>query len=62
MLQTEYERDEEDYRNYAFVAGAGEGNDRVIVEVDQREGTASGQSMWTLGISSRKRERTLTAL
>ena len=38
FVQTEYKRDEEDYKNYAYVAGAGEGNDRVIVEVDQRGG------------------------
>ena len=32
-----YNRSSVNYRNFAYVAGAGEGNDRVVVEVDLRE-------------------------
>lgn len=32
-----YERDISAYKNYAYVAGEGEGSDRIIVEVDIRE-------------------------
>lgn len=38
LLETTYQRDEEDYKNFAYVAGAGEGSSRVIVEVDQTNG------------------------
>lgn len=36
--QLDYIRSDEAYRNFAYVAGAGEGKDRVFVEVDQTNG------------------------
>lgn len=37
IKNAQYNRDESDYKNYAYVAGEGEGSDRKIVEVDIRE-------------------------
>ncbi len=38
ILNMEYQRSEEDYKNYAFVAGEGEGQARTVVEVDRSNG------------------------
>ncbi|MBS6510452.1 MAG: siphovirus ReqiPepy6 Gp37-like family protein [Clostridiales bacterium] len=38
LLEVEYEKNQEDYKNFAYVAGAGEGEARTIVEVNQTGG------------------------
>lgn len=38
IRSTEYSYDDSDYKNYAYVAGEGEGNNRTVVEVDQSNG------------------------
>ena len=35
ILETSYSRNTADYKNFAYVAGAGEGNKRILEEVDQ---------------------------
>lgn len=41
-----YNRDDSAYKNYAYVAGAGEGTDRVIVEVDLRVPGEDRRELW----------------
>lgn len=38
IRSTEYTYNDSDYKNYAYVAGGGEGTDRVVVEVDESHG------------------------
>ena len=38
IRSTEYSYDDSDYKNYAYVAGEGEGNNRTVVEVDESHG------------------------
>ena len=38
IRSTEYLYDDSDYKNYAYVAGEGEGNNRTVVEVDESHG------------------------
>ena len=38
IRSTEYTYNDSDYKNYAYVAGGGEGADRVVVEVDESHG------------------------
>lgn len=41
-----YNRNSSSYRNYAYVAGEGEGEDRITVTVDLRQGGEERKELW----------------
>lgn len=46
IRNVDYYRDDSSYRNFAYVAGAGEGPDRVIITVDQRKPGEEPKEIW----------------
>lgn len=41
-----YNRDDSAYKNFAYVAGAGEGEDRIVIEVDLRQPGEERRELW----------------
>lgn len=51
IKNAQYNRDESDYKNFAYVAGEGEGANRIVVEIDLRQ--SSGEERRELWVDAR---------